>query len=88
MKTRIVPASQIASSRGLRLDADYHVDPTRKVDQEIAASERTIARATKRLAGLKAKREDILEERGLGTTPPLVPNDTSQAQPQAVREDL
>lgn len=68
MKTRIVTAADIAASPGFRLDADYYVDPTRKVDMQIAAAERTRSKATTRLASLKTKRSSILKEKGLETT--------------------
>jgi hypothetical protein len=34
MKTGTVTSQQIADSRGMRLDADYHVDPLGKEDKE------------------------------------------------------
>lgn len=65
MKTRIVTADRIAASPGIQFNADYYVDPTLRVDREIASAERTLVKYTARLANLKAERETIIEDHGL-----------------------
>jgi hypothetical protein len=63
MKTGMVSSSEIAASPGLRLDAHNYLLPAKRVDDDIARTERVIERAKRRLVALKAKRERITNRR-------------------------
>ena len=62
-KIGIVSMKEITVSKGLRLDAEYYVDPTRTVDQQIKTTKTTLHNAQKRLERLRNERTKILEER-------------------------
>ena len=62
LKTGMVALSEIAASEGLRLDAEYYLNPTLTVDEQIARCKAIIEQKTKRLAELNAERERILED--------------------------
>ena len=62
MKVAVVSSQQIHRTPGLRLDAGPYAHPTAKIDEEIAAAERALDRAVRRLQGLQDRRTTILEE--------------------------
>lgn len=63
MKIGVVTEKQIKSSKGLQLGAASYVDPTAKIDAEIASVERTIRKYSARLAQLHKEREYLLAQK-------------------------
>lgn len=59
MKCRFVPAGELVSHR---LDADYYICPTKRIDQQIARAEASICRIQVHLEILREKRKQILRE--------------------------
>jgi len=62
MKAGIVKFSDLQASRELYLDANYWLDRTHDVDEDIARTQRRLHQAGVRLRGLQARREAILTE--------------------------
>jgi hypothetical protein len=63
MKIGVVSPEQIEASSDLRLDAAYYLDPTAKIDRQIAQAERSIKATRARLRRLRSERKKLLERK-------------------------
>lgn len=62
MRTGVVRIVDITQSLGLRLDAGYHICPTRNIDAQIRAVKARMARDAKLLERRLAERKKIVED--------------------------
>ena len=63
MKTGMVKLAAIMGTAGLRLDAAHYLDPTLRIDQDIARTKNRCRENARRLRRLERERDRILAQK-------------------------
>lgn len=62
MKIKVVPISRVVRRAGLPLAAEPYVDPTHRIDRDIAVTARRLEQSQRRLERLQQRRDEILRQ--------------------------